>query len=99
MSHRTKQETTIDAMVGYDVEFHCPNVTQLVDDVKQHDVGECHDCHADDRGPVKLHIAGISLIEGTKVVGYMGNCIFFLFGQPLLKFILILGYIHSCPFM
>ena len=24
---------------------------------------------------------------------------FFLFGQPLLKFILILGYIHSCPFM
>ena len=27
------------------------------------------------------------------------NCIFFLFGQPLLKFILILGYIHSCPFM
>ena len=23
----------------------------------------------------------------------------FLFGQPLLKFILILGYIHSCPFM
>lgn len=73
MSHRTKQETTIDAMVGYDVEFHCPNVTQLVDDVKQHDVGECHDCHADDRGPVKLHIAGISLIEGTKVVGYMGG--------------------------
>ena len=40
MSHRTKQETTIDAMVGYDVEFHCPNVTQLVDDVKQHDVGD-----------------------------------------------------------
>lgn len=82
MSHRTKQETTIDAMVGYDVEFHCPNVTQLVDDVKQHDVGECHDCHADDRGPVKLHIAGISLIEGTKVVGYMATAFFFFLGSP-----------------
>ncbi|KGF46931.1 hypothetical protein HMPREF0654_10705 [Prevotella disiens DNF00882] len=74
VSHCAKQETALDAVVGYDVEFHRPNVAQFIDDVKQHEVGKCHNSHADDRNSVKLHVAGISLVQGTKIIGYVGKC-------------------------
>ena len=46
----------------------------------------------------RVRLADLSPFERAVVV-VKWQLHFFLFGQPLLKFILILGYIHSCPFM
>ena len=58
-------------------------------------------CHIKGKVPLNTSKDYASEVSSyTKAVSYTHlNCIFFLFGQPLLKFILILGYIHSCPFM
>ena len=67
MAHRSKEQTTVNALIGHDVEFHRPDVTQFIHDIKEHGVGKEHHSCPQPRERVHLHVFAVCLIEGTEI--------------------------------
>lgn len=69
MAHRSKEQTALNALVGHDVEFHRPHISQFVHHIKKHDVGKEHHPSTHPRERVHLHVFAVGLIECTEIEG------------------------------